>query len=179
MCTSRHYVCILKWKSISFVLFRWLPTPGERTGERTATSVSLVGTMSARLKHLWLVRGAGSRWRTCTTIITTTVADTFRDTADYKTPTRPLFLIPPIAGFYPTGEPQNQESQSFSTSPYPSSWLGQPQNQPQSPWTLFFIPYFALGINTTPRFPRLHSFKRTTLPTLPVTQGLWHQKKQR
>lgn len=72
-------------------LFRSLQTPGERTGERMVTSASLAGTMSVRLRHLLSACGAGSRWRTCTTI-TTITADTSRDTTDDETPPRPLFF---------------------------------------------------------------------------------------
>lgn len=155
---------ILKLKSASSVkkfdftfLFRLLPTPGERTGERTATSVLLVGTMSVRLKHLWLVCGAGSQWRTCTTIITTIVADTFRDTADVKTPQRPFVfnLFSRVSEF----------KQNLSTST---------KINPRAPEPCLFIRYFTLGINTTPLLFHL----RTTLPTVLVTWGLGHQKKQ-
>lgn len=80
---SQIEICVISSKFVCTFLSRLRQTPGERTGERMVTSASLAGTMSVRLKHLWSVCGAGSRWRTCTTFPTTTItADTSRDTTD-------------------------------------------------------------------------------------------------
>lgn len=91
---------------------RLLPTPGERTGERMATSASLAGKTSVRLKHLWLECGAGSQWRTCTTTITTIVAETFRDTTNVKTLSRPLFLSHLYIFLYFKEEPHQESAWS-------------------------------------------------------------------
>lgn len=88
---SHIKICVISGKFDRTFLFRSLQTPGERTGERMVTSASLAGTMSVRLRHLLSACGAGSRWRTCTTI-TTITADTSRDTTDDETPPRPLFF---------------------------------------------------------------------------------------
>lgn len=90
---SQIEICVISSKFVCTFLSRLRQTPGERTGERMVTSASLAGTMSVRLKHLWSVCGAGSRWRTCTTFPTTTItADTSRDTTDDETPPKPLFF---------------------------------------------------------------------------------------
>lgn len=136
-----------------------LPTPGGRTGERTATSASLVVAMSVRLKHLWLECGAGSRWRTCTTIITAIAADTFRDTTGCcflkrktpKKPSRPLFFIPPIARWHPRGE---TTSRVWEVHQFPLSTKLAGTAAILTPEPSVFTPYVTLGVSRAP--PLLH-----------------------
>lgn len=114
--------------------------------------------MSVRLKRLWSGCGAGSRWRTCTTITTTITADTFRDTAGVKTPSRPLFYFNPthskvmpqrrttsrvwdVQKFIPLVRQAGKDSHNINTrDPEPST----------------FTPYVTLGISRTS--PLLHRY---------------------